>query len=521
MKRLSIVVVIALLFGMTQCKKTLETASEVTSDGVYIKLNVSQDSRVIVDPSWTPDEYASVTFEEGDVVYVGNNGAYCGYLTCNNEGVFGGTINPTSGYDEDYLHFYFMGNKGPQSEPESVSITDQTSKYPVISYGRSTNLYDPEVNEYETILNNKCSIMQFDTRSIQSDVVISGMNNTVTVDFSKNKGKTAPVNPYTYTKSGDGSIILHREADDSSWAIVLPQDEVSDAKATARGYTSSEVRLDQIEPNCYYYGGVKLPMVETGAIDSKFTVAAGQQVNISRGNLQAYNSTANSTDGWIWSFAEHQFDFIGNNTANNAIESNSISTPGSVDWFGWVGANSSLAAYGINKNQSDGDYGGVAGEDIKSDWGHNRITNGGDEEDIWRTPTKEEWVYLLTTRTDATQKYASGYVNGIRGLILLPDEWTLPEGLGFYPGKDASKNVYTYGEWLLMEHNGAVFLPSAGARYGQSQGSLGVRGYYWSRTSANYSDFAYHLLVSDYEIKASDYFFRCYGCSVRLIRNAN
>lgn len=141
-----------MLLGFTQCKKEQPAPQ---AESVRITLTVddgNKDSRVIVDPTGHHDpDFATVTFEEGDVIYVGNNGKYCGFLTYDGTN-FTGTINPTSGDNEntDYLHFYFMGNKTPSNIIESgesaaalapnsttsfdVNITDQTAKYPVISY---------------------------------------------------------------------------------------------------------------------------------------------------------------------------------------------------------------------------------------------------------------------------------------------------------------------------------------------------------------------------------------------------
>lgn len=81
---------------------------------VYITLNMDNGSRVIVDPTnGGANDYASVTFELNDTIYVGNNGLYCGKLVYDGE-KFAGTITPTSADNTDYLHFYFMGNKTPK-----------------------------------------------------------------------------------------------------------------------------------------------------------------------------------------------------------------------------------------------------------------------------------------------------------------------------------------------------------------------------------------------------------------------
>ena len=69
-----------ILLCITSCKKTTETISDgIVSSGVNITLDVDGGSKVIVNPN-DPAGYATVTFEKNDIIYIGNNGVYCGYL---------------------------------------------------------------------------------------------------------------------------------------------------------------------------------------------------------------------------------------------------------------------------------------------------------------------------------------------------------------------------------------------------------------------------------------------------------
>ena len=376
-----------MLLGMTNCRKNLETINSVPSDGVYITLNVDGGSRVIVNPTGhTSPSYATVTWEDGDILYVGNNGAYCGYLTYSGS-TFGGTINPTSGNDADYLHFYFMGNKGTTSEPTSVNITDQTSKYPVISYGRSTDLYNSGVTSYSATLYNKCAIRKFNTTDIDKAITITGMNNTVTVNFAANNGATTG-EPYSFSKVGNGEIKLHAESSNKRWAILLPQSEVTTATAYAAGYTTtSTFTVPEVVANGYYDTPVAVNLT-AGSTKGAFTInASGDQVFFAPGNLQAtYNGSS-----WSWAFAPNQWSYIGNAAGNTNVTSTSpwISTPGTVDLFGW---STSSTYFGINSNSSNGTYTGTF-----VDWGTNII--GYDAANTWRTLTNDEWYYLFNSRT--------------------------------------------------------------------------------------------------------------------------
>ena len=77
------------------------------------------------------------------------------------------------------------------------------------------------------------------------------------------------------------------------------------------------------------------------------------------------------------------------------------------------------SAYGIDSCDL-GDHDGQA------DWGYNAISNGGNEEGLWRTLTMDEWLYLLDMRnTTSGMRFAKANVEGVNGLLLLPDDWDI------------------------------------------------------------------------------------------------
>ena len=222
-----------------------------------------------------------------------------------------------------------------------------------------------------------------------------------------------------------------------------------------------------------------------------FSVSEKKTVFFSPGNLQYQPSTK------TWRFAEHQWEVIGEDNQNI-----SDSYSGWIDMFGWgTGNNPTL----ISTND---EY-----FSIFTDWGVNAISNGGNETNIWRTLTEDEWVFLIKERPNAKALYGLGHANERFGLILLPDDWTLPAGLSF-TGKN---DTYTSDEWSVMEAAGAVFLPAAGYRYCDGGVDyVGSIGYYWSSTPYS-SESAWRLYfvsgkVSMYRSN------RCYGYSVRLVR---
>ena len=259
----------------------------------------------------------------------------------------------------------------------------------------------------------------------------------------------------------------------------------------------------------------------TGAINGIFSVSSSKKVYFSQGNLQY-----RASDG-RWRFAEHQYDYIGN--SNGSISSTYSDY---IDLFGWgtSGWNSGAVCYqpwSTSTSYSDYYPGGsysnnLTGSYANADWGvYNAIYNGGNTAGQWRTLTKDEWVYVFQSRSNASSKYGHGEVNGVCGMILLPDSWTLPSGLSFMAGNSSWSNSYTTEQWAKMESNGAVFLPAAGYRYGTSVYNVGSYGIYWS-TSYFDSYYAYSVyLFSGYLYPSYNYNYgRYYGRSVRLVASA-
>ena len=273
-----------------------------------------------------------------------------------------------------------------------------------------------------------------------------------------------------------------------------------------------------------------------GALPGRFTINAdGGQVYFSRGNLQATNATANSTDGWAWSFAEHQYDYIGGTSiatdagasANNKVGNNFITTAGTVDLYVWIGKTSSLSPYGINNSTAKVNYSTSTTDVLKYDWGTLPITNGGNTANSgWRTPSCAEWTYILNGRANAADKVGFATVGGKSGIIILPDIFTDPMkngGSGAFVPKTMTgfeANVYTTGgNWEAMEANGAVFLPYAGSRAGTSVSNYGG---YWSSTCADPKDgnpHAYYLHFTASMVDPTGSFTQHYGFSVRLVRD--
>ena len=256
-----------------------------------------------------------------------------------------------------------------------------------------------------------------------------------------------------------------------------------------------------------------------GAIKFAFSVSKNKKVYFSKGNLQ-YKRSSNT-----WKFAENQYDTIGNVTSNYSWSG--------IDLFGWgtSGWDSGAIEYQPYSTSSYGsDYwpGGsytnsLTGNYANADWGvYNKISNGGNQAGLWRTLTESEWTYLISSRVQANRLRGLGTVNGVKGLILLPDGCELPLSVEFTPTIDdysTTKNVYSQNEWTVMESYGAVFLPAVRGRNPKaiSYGSWGW-GSYWTSSAGDNSGAPY-LSFGPGRLICYYYCGHYEGLSVRLVHD--
>ncbi len=235
-----------------------------------------------------------------------------------------------------------------------------------------------------------------------------------------------------------------------------------------------------------------------------FSVSETKNVTFSSGNLQ-YHPANNK-----WRFAENQTDYIGDANSNCSSSYN-----GWLDLFGW---STSATNFGVSTSTSDSNYSGSF-----VDWGTNQI--GADAPNTWRTLTEDEWEYLLNTRPNASSLKGVAQVNGVNGLILLPDNWVCPAGVTFKSGFHSSYGVdyyaayqtFTAEQWSKLESAGAVFLPAAGYRHGSTVSLVQDNGDYWSATE-NTRDSAYYLSFASGGAGKYSYY-RRRGHSVRLVKD--
>ena len=304
----------------------------------------------------------------------------------------------------------------------------------------------------------------------------------------------------------------------------------SSANDTVYAYDCNfSISLLRLQHPALRYGGrsvrlVKdIPTAPPSAYRSlPFSVSADKQVWFSSGNLQ-YNAarmTHQCADGTTqpgtWRFAKHQYDFVGD-AEEGTIYVNGIkcdnaqisdSYIGWIDLFGWgtSGWNSGANMYqpwassptNSDYNPGNNENNDLTGDYAYSDWSvYNQI--GKSPAGAWRTLAKDEWEYLFCERENADKLFGLGTVNGVQGAILLPDEWTMPDGATFTPSTEKglewngtsyesstkdlyTHNSYTASQWVIMEAAGAVFLPAGGGRSGITVNYVAESGNYWTTT---------------------------------------
>ena len=527
---------LAFLAILTQCKKDQDTLA-IQGKTVDITLDIHDDGGAKVDVNTGT---GAVTYQSGDVVYVASGGKYIGTLTHNGTR-FAGTI--TDPVVDEPLHFYFLGNVTPAetltagtTQTCSVVISNQTESLPVIEYAPSYENYTAGASNFSAMLLNKCALVKFNVTTMSSAATcVTGFNNKVMVDFSSN----------TLTPSKEGTGIIQLPAGSGEkWAILLPQNAMAAGAAgsaySADGvYTGTHGAVPAINYNGYLTSGIDVTVttevdpgeVPTGAICGKFTINGnGDQVYFSQGNLQYNKTTA------VWSFMEHQYDAVvetgyqdvGTNYANQNIVS-------LFGWgtSGWNNGNMYYQPYNTESfRDSESGYGygptdgtnytyNLTGAYANADWGvYNAISNGGNTPNLWRTLTYPEWNYVFNSRTTPSGiRYAKGIVNGVNGVILLPDDWSSTVYALNYTNKSNapfSTNEITLADWVTMETNGAVFLPAGTDREETWVGGVGSCGAYWSASYFT-SHTAYFVVFDDSRLNRSTCE-RHLGFSVRLVR---
>ena len=343
--------------------------------------------------------------------------------------------------------------------------------------------------------------------SLSADNALLGLQ--LTGDASLGKiVLTNPANSKTYTLNCSGVVLTSSV---KVFYIVVPAGTWANGFAVDVYASDNSTKLKTLSKgSSVTFSSTSTMLMPSQAVSATsqgigtFSVSESKQVTFSLGNLQYH--PANDE----WQFAANQTDYIGTDNSNISDSYN-----GWLDLFGW---STSSTNFGVSTSTDYNDYSGSF-----VDWGTNQI--GSDAPNTWRTLTYDEWEYLLNTRANASSLKGVAQVNGVNGLILLPDNWVCPAGVTFKSGFHSNYGVdyyaayqaFTAAEWSKLEAAGAVFLPASGDRSGSNVSYVRNRGYYWSATEYDsYNE--YYLFFASGGAYMYDYN-RYIGLSVRLVKD--
>ena len=528
---------------LTQCGKKLQT---ITTNGetVNITLNVGNGGRHIIEPG---PGYVPITYEAGDVMYVGNGGLYAGKLTCSvNDGPFVG--NNTVNDPTDDLYFYFLGgletkDLEPGTESLTVDISNQSSKLPVLSMGRAE--YIEGQTSFYCGLTNKCALVEFDfAEGTNKKVKISNMLCEAKIDFTNNSiaptEKLDAISLYSFNETEKWGILLLSDVERKSMGMVYNRTDYY-------SYTGPDVEIDIYD----YYDGVTVPALSDNnnflygnnaiAVDNSannknnrvFVVSAnGNAVRFAPGNLKCTKTGATWAEGYEWSFMEHQYEMVETNKKPYCTDN--YEDKDVVSLFGWGCTGMQDKFYNGNQNYfmpyntiwGNDVYGPTGYHDLsvqnESDWGA-VVPNA--EGYNWRVLTKDEWNYMTQNRYNAHGKMGGARVMDQRGIVVngaifLPEDASASlinnPSIPMWKDNDFA-TVQDLGAFL--DETGALFLPAAGYRSVKNVTSRNSEGRYWAATSKEDNvNYAYNMCVmSGTSFHISD-FWRAMGYSVRLAR---
>lgn len=301
------------------------------------------------------------------------------------------------------------------------------------------------------------------------------------------------------------------------------------------------------------------------------------KVKFSKANLQYLGTGTNGDKTPMWRLAEHQWHYMGDGPesgttqhGNVTVEGYSTYNTGSAvagpnetdddkkaarDVFGWgatgywdtrSATSGTPAAPTYQKNfqpystsssnvNTTYNYFGYGPDhdgtkynltlENKSDWGCNPVYYGSYPTTGWRTLSIEEWLYLFgrTKSIGSSNKklYGRGVVNGVHGLIILPDNWDGSVCTDFKYGETNWGNLFdetTATKWSDMEAASVVFLPSAGRRHGSGYNWLQYNsGYYWSTSYDGGNNLAYCLYFTNGKDVTEEADSKYFGFCVRLV----
>ena len=397
----------ALLGVLASCRKESDTVTLGAKIDDYIgapKLYI--DSNI---PQW----------EEGDPVWINGNGDY----SISFNGTVAQITNILRDNDNHYTAVYPADIVTNQGVDGSVSIN--LSREQVFQWDNTNSRQQINVpmiaytaNGGDLGFKNLCSLVKVvvfnnTTREISlkritltaSSAMLSGPTTASIVTVQG--AKQGQLGTWGSDAEHDVSLVFNTPFSISSYSqsdfyICVP--EFSSTELSIIVYTRDDcifpVLKSSVSLDHNAIASVNLNIGQLMSVHEGFTVDGnGTQVRFSKGNLQ-YSRQGNNTGG-TWRFAKHQYDVIG--VDNNQISNTNYT--GWIDLFGW--ATSGYNGFSPTLFSTENNAYFNKNNDINLtttanyDWGiYNMIDDY--PAATWRTPTSDEWDYILDGRTGVT-----------------------------------------------------------------------------------------------------------------------
>lgn len=367
---------------------------------------------------------------------------------------------------------------------------------------------------------------------------------------------------------------------------VASTNEFTTVKVTAKN-SSSETVLEMTRPIKVGANWVPARATRRKIVASlpAFSVGDSKRVHIAKSNLKLHRPETETGKSWevSWAAGKCTWEFMENAWSILGIAEISIDNINEIDVchpsWGASGYNfnsgieeeedyiygkyylpwGTISGVHTDFGPKDGPEGpkSLTGDFAYGDWGVYACALQGSLDDgygafsTWRLPTKEEAFFLFgmtANDTDATEEsdtryskrlhnWGFGRVNGVNGIIFVPDYFVDPTGI-FYKtnakiwpgGYSADRNVFESAQWALMEAAGAAFFPQGGLRQSSNDGHHRIiktsgAGYdYWTSSSTHATVgnmMRFYPSGAGWYVVISTGTSRMGGANIRLVRDLN
>lgn len=555
-----------MLLLATGCRK------DSTIDGMLIvSEGMRGDSKAMVDDltlNWVAGESIRINGEDMNIVVNGENQAYLENVPTSSiyRALYPATLNSSASLDDDNVTvtipdtYTYTVNDGKQvlEVPMAARSTDGSRLY----FKHLTAAITVEITNYYgfAVLVDSVVVTSSDAGTPYQ---ISGVTNINLTNDSM--GITLNSSPTVAQKKvkmlfGDGihAMKIDQGATKKVQVPVLPVGSGNKFSISVTVHKDGDAAVTKTFTKTQGTGGAmgraKMAYADH-TVGFLFSIGRNKKVIISQGNLQYQASTG------TWRFAAHQYDYIGATAGNTTAAADRATQSAWIDLFGWGtsgwnNGNTYYMPYEVGSAGQNSGYGygptngivfgfSLTGAYAESDWGvYNRINNGGNATGMWRTLTAgsgSETDTLFSKRSTSTTnmpvgtndgqaRYIKATVEGIKGIILFPDDYRHPNDIEIngsnrcYNTVDNNYSFYDFATgksvWSKMEAAGAVFLPAAGYRNNTTISEANTTAYYWSASLSGPSNaYAIKFFDSNGTTKSSTAIGipRRNGCSVRLV----